>query len=99
MVGFFLSTILLWHGTFVVNSVTHVWGSRRYETGDTSRNCWPVALVTGGEGWHNNHHAHPASVRQGERWWEIDMTWYVLVALARLGVVRDLRRPRVRTGR
>jgi stearoyl-CoA desaturase (delta-9 desaturase) len=91
--GFFLSTVLLWHGTFIVNSVAHVFGRRRYDTDDTSRNSLLVALVTGGEGWHNNHHHYQASARQGFFWWEIDTTWYLLRALSWVGVVRDLRTP------
>src|SRR5450759_5979528 len=79
LIGFFLSTVLLWHGTFLVNSMAHIVGRRRYATPDTSRNSLIVALVTGGEGWHNNHHYLPASVRQGFRWWEIDPTWYCLL--------------------
>ena len=93
VVGFFASTILLWHGTFLVNSVAHVFGRRRYETDDTSRNSLLVALATGGEGWHNNHHHYPASARQGFFWWEIDPTWYGLRLLSWLGVVRGLRTP------
>jgi len=93
VVGFFASTILLWHGTFLVNSVAHVFGRRRYETDDTSRNSLLVALATGGEGWHNNHHHYPASARQGFFWWEIDPTWYGLTILSWLGVVRGLRKP------
>ncbi len=96
LVGFFLSTVLLWHGTFLVNSMAHLVGRRRYATPDTSRNSLFVALVTGGEGWHNNHHYLPASVRQGFRWWEIDPTFYVLRTLAALHVVRDLKRPPAR---
>ena len=93
VVGFFLSTVLLWHGTFIVNSVAHVFGRRRYDTDDTSRNSLLVALVTGGEGWHNNHHHYPASARQGFFWWEIDTTWYGLRVLSWLGIVRGLRTP------
>ena len=93
VVGFFASTILLWHGTFLVNSVAHVFGRRRYETDDTSRNSLLVALATGGEGWHNNHHHYPASARQGFFWWEIDPTWYGLRLLSWVGVVRGLRTP------
>jgi stearoyl-CoA desaturase (delta-9 desaturase) len=88
--------VLLWHGTFIVNSVAHVFGRRRYDTDDTSRNSLLVALVTGGEGWHNNHHHYQASARQGFFWWEIDTTWYVLRTLSWLGVVRDLRTPPAR---
>lgn len=91
IIGFFASTVLLWHGTFMVNSVAHLVGRRRYETTDTSRNNWLVALCTGGEGWHNNHHRYQASARQGFRWWQIDMTFYVLKMLAWVGVVRDLK--------
>jgi len=91
--GFCLSTTLLWHATYSVNSLAHVWGTRRYETADTSRNNWFVALLTLGEGWHNNHHHYMASVRQGFRWWEIDVTYYLLRGLAALGVVWDLREP------
>lgn len=96
LIGFFLSTVLTWHGTFIVNSVAHVMGSRRFATNDTSRNSMLVALLTGGEGWHNNHHYLPSSVRQGIVWWEIDTTWYVLRALAAVGLVRDLKRPPAR---
>jgi len=101
VVGFITSTVLLWHGTFIVNSVAHVFGRRRYATDDTSRNSLLVALVTGGEGWHNNHHHYPSSARQGFFWWEIDTTWYLLRALSWLGIVRGLRTPpaRVLSGR
>jgi stearoyl-CoA desaturase (delta-9 desaturase) len=92
VVGFFASTVLLWHATFMVNSVAHLVGRRRYDTPDTSRNNWFVAVLTGGEGWHNNHHHFQASARQGFRWWQIDTTYYVLWLLERAGVVRDLRR-------
>ncbi len=80
IVGFFWSTVLLWHTTFLVNSAAHVLGRRRYETTDTSRNSLLIALVTGGEGWHNNHHHYQASARQGFFWWEVDFTYYGLVA-------------------
>jgi stearoyl-CoA desaturase (delta-9 desaturase) len=91
--GFCLSTTLLWHVTYSVNSVAHLWGRRRYDTPDTSRNNWLVALLTLGEGWHNNHHHYMASVRQGFRWWEIDPTYYLLRGLAAVGLVWDLREP------
>ena len=91
VVGFFLSTVLLWHSTFLVNSVAHVFGRRRYVTTDTSRNSLLIALLTAGEGWHNNHHRYQSSARQGFRWWQIDTTYYILWLLARVGVVRDLR--------
>jgi stearoyl-CoA desaturase (delta-9 desaturase) len=91
LIGFFLSTILLWHGTFTVNSVAHVFGRRVYDTPDTSRNSLSIALITGGEGWHNNHHRYPWAARQGFHWWQIDTTYYVLRAFSLVGVVRDLR--------
>ncbi len=90
-IGFFLSTVLLWHGTFLVNSLAHVLGKRRFETGDTSRNNWWIALVTLGEGWHNNHHQYMGSARQGFYWWEIDVTFYVLKMLSWCGLVWELR--------
>jgi stearoyl-CoA desaturase (delta-9 desaturase) len=96
VVGFFLSTVLLWHGTFLVNSLAHVMGRRAYDTPDTSRNSMLIALITGGEGWHNNHHRYQSSTRQGFRWWQIDATYHVLRALAALRVVRDLRGPPAR---
>jgi stearoyl-CoA desaturase (delta-9 desaturase) len=91
--GFFVSTVLLWHGTFTINSLAHVIGRRRYQTSDDSKNHWGLALITLGEGWHNNHHHYQASARQGFRWWEIDLAYYGLRALAAIGVVWDLRRP------
>jgi stearoyl-CoA desaturase (Delta-9 desaturase) len=91
--GFFISTVLLYHGTFTVNSVAHLFGSRRFETADNSRNNFLVALITLGEGWHNNHHHYPTSERQGFYWWEIDVSHYTLRALAWAGVVSDLRKP------
>lgn len=91
--GFFIRTVVLWHGTFTVNSLAHVWGKRRYQTTDTSKNNWCLALLTMGEGWHNNHHHYMASVRQGFFWWEIDGTYYVLKVLSWLRIVWDLRRP------
>jgi len=91
LIGFFLSTIVLWHATFTVNSLAHVFGRRDYETKDTSRNSMLIALITGGEGWHNNHHRYPWSARQGFRWWQIDTTYYVLRAFSWVGIVRDLR--------
>jgi stearoyl-CoA desaturase (delta-9 desaturase) len=89
--GFCISTVVLFHGTFVINSLAHGWGSRRYETGDDSRNNFLLALITFGEGWHNNHHRYPSSARQGFYWWEVDLSWYLLRVLAALGIVRDLR--------
>lgn len=93
VVAFCISTVALWHATFAVNSVAHRLGRRRYATPDTSRNCWPVALLTLGEGWHNNHHHYPPAARQSHRWWELDVTWYALRLLAALHLARDLRSP------
>ncbi len=93
VVGFFWSTVLLYHGTFAINSLAHVHGKQRYVTGDDSRNNWWLALITMGEGWHNNHHAYMASTRQGFRWWELDVTYYVLRALSWARVVYDLNEP------
>jgi stearoyl-CoA desaturase (delta-9 desaturase) len=91
--GFFVSTTLLWHGTFTINSLTHVFGSQRYVTTDNSRNHLLLALITMGEGWHNNHHYYQRSVKQGFFWWEIDLTYYVLVVLSWFGLVWDLHKP------
>ncbi|MEB2314168.1 MAG: acyl-CoA desaturase [Polyangiaceae bacterium] len=93
LAGFFLSTVLLYHGTFTINSLSHVFGRRRYATTDTSRNSLLLALITLGEGWHNNHHYYQSTANQGFFWWEIDVTYYVLRALALLGVARELRTP------
>lgn len=93
VVGFLLSTVLLWHATFCVNSLAHVMGRRRYATGDTSRNSVFVAVITGGEGWHNNHHHYPPAARNGFFWWEFDPTYYALRVLSWFGIVRDLRMP------
>ncbi|HVC62601.1 MAG TPA: acyl-CoA desaturase [Acetobacteraceae bacterium] len=93
VVGFCWSTVALWHATFCINSLAHVAGRRRYVTGDESRNNWLLALLTMGEGWHNNHHAYQVSVRQGFRWWEYDPTYYALRALSWIGLVWDLHVP------
>jgi stearoyl-CoA desaturase (delta-9 desaturase) len=89
--GFFVSTVVLFHCTVTINSLAHRWGTRRFATRDNSRNNWLLALITFGEGWHNNHHHFPGSARQGFRWWEYDVTYYVLRAMAALGLVWDLR--------
>jgi len=91
--GFFLSTVLLWHATFAVNSIAHLFGRRRYATSDTSRNSLLVALMTNGEGWHNNHHYYPTSARQGFFWWEVDLSYYLLYGLSTVGLVHDVRTP------
>jgi len=96
VVGFLWSTVLLWHGTFTVNSLAHVMGRRRYATTDTSRNSALIALWTGGEGWHNNHHYYQSSARNGFFWWEFDTTYYVLKVLSWVHVVRDLKMPPAR---
>lgn len=89
--GFFISTVACYHGTYTINSLSHVFGRQRYRTGDTSRNNWLLALVTLGEGWHNNHHHFPSSTRQGFYWWEIDITYYVLKVMSWLGIIWDLK--------
>lgn len=89
--GYLVATVALYHGTFLINSLAHIWGTRRFATPDESRNNFWLALVTMGEGWHNNHHHFMSSVRQGIRWWEIDLTYYVLIVLSWLGIARDLR--------
>lgn len=90
--GYFLSTVLLWHGTFAINSVMHVFGKRVFPTTDTSRNSFLLALVTMGEGWHNNHHYYPGSAAQGFRWWQLDASYYLLWLGEKAGIVRSLRR-------
>ena len=91
--GFILSTVVLYHCTFFINSLAHVIGRQRYLTGDDSRNNWWLALLTLGEGWHNNHHYFMASTRQGFYWWEVDITYYLLRGLEALGLVWDLKTP------
>jgi len=91
--AFFISTVVLYHGTFTVNSLAHIFGKRRFATDDNSRNNIFVALITLGEGWHNNHHYYSSSERQGFCWWEIDISHYTLRALSWLGIVWDLRTP------
>ncbi len=90
--GFLLSTVLLWHGTFMINSLMHLFGRRVYDTNDDSRNSFVFAVLTMGEGWHNNHHYYPGTAAQGFRWWQIDPTYYLLRLLETMGIVRDLRR-------
>ena len=89
--GFFVSTVVLFHATVTINSLAHRFGSRRFETRDDSRNNALLAVLTFGEGWHNNHHFFPGSARQGFRWWEIDLTWYGLKLMAMLGLIHDLK--------
>lgn len=88
-----IGTILLWHGSFIINSLGHVLGTRRYETPDDSRNHWFLALLTCGEGWHNNHHRYQSTANQGWFWWQVDLSYYGLRLFSALGLVWDLRRP------
>jgi stearoyl-CoA desaturase (delta-9 desaturase) len=90
--GYVVSTCLLLHGTFTINSLAHVYGARRYATSDTSRNNLWLALLTLGEGWHNNHHHHMQSANQGFFWWEVDVTFYVLKVLEAVGLVWDVKK-------
>jgi stearoyl-CoA desaturase (delta-9 desaturase) len=91
MWGIFLRVTLGLHTTWLVNSATHMWGSRRFETRDHSRNSWWVALLTGGEGWHNNHHAHPVSARHGLAWYEFDQNYLGILLLKKLGLAWDIK--------
>jgi stearoyl-CoA desaturase (delta-9 desaturase) len=95
MFGVFVRTVLVWHITWAVNSVTHLWGYRNYETDEDSRNNVIVGLIANGEGWHNNHHADPRSARHGHRWWEIDNTYLTIRFLAWLGLASDVVVPTV----
>ncbi len=90
-IGFFLSTVILYHGTFSINSIMHKFGNQRYESGDESKNSLWLALLTLGEGWHNNHHYYEVASRQGFFWWEIDITWYILKMMTWAGLVWDLK--------
>jgi stearoyl-CoA desaturase (Delta-9 desaturase) len=93
VVGFCWSTVVVWHVTFSINSIAHVVGRRPYVTGDYSRNNWWLALLTMGEGWHNNHHAHQSAARQGFHWWQYDATFYALKLLSWCGIIWDLQSP------
>ncbi len=86
--GIFVRAVFLWHATWFVNSATHRWGYRTFAAKDNSRNLWWVSLVTYGEGWHNNHHAHPRAAQTGWRWWEVDVTWWTIQLLRRLGLAK-----------
>jgi stearoyl-CoA desaturase (delta-9 desaturase) len=92
--GVVVRTVFVLHGTWAVNSISHVWGYQNYDTRDNSRNNWLVALLAHGEGWHNNHHADQRSARHGHRWWELDMSWWVILGLEKLGLAWDVVRPR-----
>jgi fatty-acid desaturase len=91
--GCVLRTVVMWHLTWSVNSVTHIWGYRNYETPDDSRNNYLTGMLTGGEGWHNNHHADPTSARHGHNWWEFDLTWQTVRLLMLLGLAKDVALP------
>jgi stearoyl-CoA desaturase (delta-9 desaturase) len=92
MWGLFFRTVIGLHSTLLVNSATHSWGTRRFVTRDLSTNSWWVAIFTFGEGWHNNHHAHPVSARHGLKWYEFDLNWYGIWALKKLGLARHVYR-------
>jgi len=96
--GGFVRTILVLHTTWLVNSATHVWGYRTHETRDSSTNLWWVALLTYGEGWHNNHHAFQTSARHGNRWWEIDMTYWGIKLMSWVGLAHSLKMPKMTRG-
>ncbi|HEY6564693.1 MAG TPA: fatty acid desaturase, partial [Pirellulaceae bacterium] len=93
--GVFVRTVFVLHGTWAVNSITHVWGYRNYATDDNSRNSFLVALLAHGEGWHNNHHADQRAASHGHRWWEFDMSWWVIRGLEIVGLASNVVRPRV----
>ena len=86
--GLFLRAVLLWHSTWLINSASHITGYRSHDSDDNSRNLWWAAILTYGEGWHNNHHAYPNVAKAGWKWWEIDMTWWVIVSLRQMGLAR-----------
>jgi len=88
--GVFVRTVLVWHITWSVNSATHLWGYRNYETDQSSRNNLVIGLLSNGEGWHNNHDATPRSARYGHRWWELDVTWLTIRFLSAMGLVRKI---------
>lgn len=92
--GVFVRTVLVWHGTWAVNSLSHVWGYQNYQSGDNSRNNWLVALMAHGEGWHNNHHADQRAAAHGHRRWEFDLTWLLIRGMERVGFIHDVVRPR-----
>ncbi|WP_026100590.1 fatty acid desaturase [Synechococcus sp. PCC 7336] len=91
--GIFLRTVVLWHSTWFINSATHMWGNRSFDTRDNSRNLWWAALLTYGEGWHNNHHAHPRVAPAGWKWWQIDSTWWAIRLLQGLGLATKVVMP------
>jgi fatty-acid desaturase len=94
--GVFVRTVAVWHITWSVNSITHLWGYRSFDTPDDSRNNWLVALVSNGEGWHNNHHADPRCATHGRRWWELDVSYWTIGAIEWFGLASDVIKPRRR---
>nr|RNJ64870.1 MAG: acyl-CoA desaturase [Leptolyngbya sp. IPPAS B-1204] len=88
--GVFVRTVLLWHSTWLINSASHITGYRTHDSDDNSRNLWWAAILTYGEGWHNNHHAYPNVAKAGWQWWEIDMTWWVILVLQRMGLAQRI---------
>lgn len=94
--GMFARLVYVFHTTWFVNSLSHKYGYRNFETRDDSTNCWPVALTTFGEGWHNNHHAYPTSARHGMRRWELDPTYWVILGMQRMGLAWDIKKPRTK---
>jgi len=94
--GFVVSTVLVYHAVFAINSLSHLIGNRRYETNDESRNNAVLAVLTLGEGWHNNHHHYQSSANQGFFWWEIDVSYYLIRLLSWFGLVWDVRQPGAR---
>ncbi|MBD2465263.1 fatty acid desaturase [Oscillatoria sp. FACHB-1407] len=88
--GLFLRAVLLWHSTWLINSASHITGYRSHDSDDNSRNLWWAAILTYGEGWHNNHHAYPNVAKAGWKWWEMDMTWWVIVSLRQMGLARRI---------
>jgi stearoyl-CoA desaturase (delta-9 desaturase) len=93
--GGFVRSVLVLHTTWLVNSATHIWGYRTFQTRDDSTNLWWVALLTYGEGWHNNHHAFQTSARHGNRWWEIDMTYWAIKAMSWVGLAHSIKMPKM----
>lgn len=91
--GMLVRVVLLWHSTWMINSVTHMWGYRTFDVPDNSRNLWWAAIFTYGEGWHNNHHAYPQVAKAGWRWWEVDVTWWSIWVLKSLGLVQKVNLP------
>lgn len=91
--GLFVRTVLLWHSTWFINSVSHLRGYRSYQSEDNSRNLWWAAILTYGEGWHNNHHAYPNIAKAGLKWWEVDVTWWAIKILSKLNLAQKIRLP------